>query len=305
MEITKSFQELSKNAVCYFLDYKIVSKSTVYEITKKFDPTKIKGLNFFVIHTCLRLEIYSFDGELDTKLPELARLTGKMAIRRLISLMCGTQSEIIGENEILDQVQKGIAKSLNNNLIDKENFSNLLEIIKYSEFLRSKHGINCGENYSSVGARIFSKFIKQDGKVLSVIGDGYMAEFFFKSLEHRANSQIYWVNRDIKKAEELHKNLKFLDKYKISHVLLSDCVDVLKKSDFIFAALKNTGGLFSDYTFGYPKAIVDVSYPSLFSENCNENFYSINNTFFEKYVKNPVKKSALLSCEKEMDLLLN
>lgn len=258
IDITKSFQELSENAVCYFLDYKIVSKSTVYNITKKFDPSQIKGTNFFVVHTCLRLEIYSFNGELDVELSELARLTGKMAIRRLISLMCGIQSEIIGENEILGQVKKGIAEKLEGNFIEKRKFLSLLDIIKYSEILRDKHAINCGENYSSVGARIFRKLIKDDNEILSVIGSGYMAEFFFKSLNPNIRSQIYWINRNIKKAEDIYQSLEFLKNYNIKHISIDDSVETLKKSDFIFAASKNMEGFYSGHMFDYPKAIVDV-----------------------------------------------
>ena len=143
--------------------------------------------------------------------------------------------------------------------------------------------------------------MKNNTGVISVIGSGYMAEYFLRRINFKNSKKFYWINRNTSKAKDLQKKFGFLNDYDIEHVCIDDCSDILKNSDFIFAATTNTASLFSGLILKKPKAIVDVSYPSLFSEYTNPNLYCINNTFFEKHVVSPVCKKDLLYSEKEID----
>lgn len=298
-------QSLIQDARCYFIDYRLVSKHTVYELTKEFSAKDIhSGGNFFVIHTCLRLEIYNFSGELNMPRGGFATLEGEMAIRRMLSLMVGTQSEIIGETEVLGQIKNAIANSAGLGLLAKNTFWDLLATIDLAENLRTEYNINCTENYSTIGAEIFDNLVSSDGEVLSVIGCGYMAEFFFRTLRKAKTSKIYWINRNVRKAKKIQKTIQPLDQCDIAHLSIDECRSALETSDFIFAAYKNGDQMFADCDVSKAKAVVDVSYPPLFADKCNRNFLSINNTFFERYVNHPVSKVSLLECEQKIDLLL-
>jgi glutamyl-tRNA reductase len=305
ISIDNTFQRLSANAVCYFIDYKTVSKKTVYQITSAIDPVSILDSDVFIVHTCLRLEIYSFRGELS--LPprlSLAKLSGPLAVRRLLSLMCGTQSEIVGEREIIGQVKKGIIESVQEGYMSRSIFWLLFDLIAYAEKLRSKYNVNSDENYSTVGADMFNRLITSHAPVISIIGSGYMAEYFLRKIDLHKAAKINWINRNVDKARALQRSYAFLDAYNINHISIANCELELQNSDFIFAATTNTDGLFGHCILRRPTAIVDVSYPPLFSEFVNDHFYCINNTFFERYISTPVLKTSLLAIEQKIDSLL-
>jgi glutamyl-tRNA reductase len=305
-QIKRAIDKLSKNVVCYFVDYKVFSKRSVYEISKDFKINNLINKNILIIHTCLRLEIYSFTGNLSFSNSNLfAEIKNKLAIRRLITLMCGMQSEIFGEKEILGQIEKSIVDSALEGFLKKDSFWHLLDLVKFAKFLRNKFKINCNENYSSVGINILNKLIKKENECISIIGDGYMSEFFFKKLDRKRPYKIFWINRNIEKAKKIQRGSDLLKKLQISHIDIKEGLKVLNQSDFVFAALKNSEGLFAGYQFNHPKAIVDVSYPPVFSDDCNKFFYSIENTFFEKYIKKPIKKIFLRSCESEIEEIIN
>lgn len=304
--IRQALRRLAAHARCHFLDHRSVAKRTVYNLKDEMLPKLPQQRNSFLVSTCLRLEFYDFNPvEAPSRtIPEFSAVAGKLAVRRLISLLAGMHSEIIGETEIFQQACDGIRRSLEANLFDRSVFWDLVEAIKYSAYLRGRHNLQCSENYSSVGAEMFNELMAGSPGIVAIIGSGYMAEHFMKAIRLQDARKIYWINRNVAKAKELEKSFAFLPRQTIHHVDLKDCREQLRECDFIFAAAANAGDVLAGQVFKHAKAIVDVSYPSLFSDYANPNLHSISNTYFEKYLRAPVEKSDMLHAEHELDQML-
>lgn len=296
---------LSKKAECYFLDYKLVSKQHIDKLGNATKPEEKTELQCFVISTCLRYEIYHFSDNLwgSKYKKEFAYASGKLCIKRLLSILCGLQSEIVPELEIFIQTGSTIYSAVISKKIDKKLFWDLYELLELAKDTRDKYGLNLKENYSTIGARLLSSKIDRPS-TLAIIGGGYMVESFWGKINLEKINRIIWVDRNIDKIKKLSKFLRLIPKVNISFKTFDEALPALKNADFIFAAIRYRGGLFKDIILPKTKCIIDVSYPSIFSTNCCDNFYTISNTYFEHLLDNPVPKNNILKAELLIDGLI-
>ncbi len=280
-----------------------MSKKTIHELNTKNGQFHNNIVGAFTLSTCLRQEIYSFGSQksIDDE-NYYACLSGKLALRRLITMACGLHSEIIGEKEIFLQLGNSMLFAYNQSLISKTLCKDLLNILYIADELRKKFSIQTDENYSTVGVSLMAS-LTNSNSTLCIIGSGYMAQVFIKNLKSIEYKKIIWISRDVDRLKKII-GLTNIDKNKVVYVEAKGAIKYIQEADLIFAATNNTDTPYHNKLFPKAKAIIDVSYPSLFSEGCNSNFISIQNTFFEKLINKPVDKTSILEVEKAIDELL-
>jgi len=290
------------NAKCYYLDHKLVSKAYINTLHNLIKLSNKQLKNTFVLNTCLRYEIYNFSkSELKFKdKSKFAFISGQLCLRRFMSLLCGLQSEIIGEKEIFLQARTALYDAAQNKRINKKLFWDINILFDFAERIRENKNLTQLENYSTIGADLLNKKIKH-ASIIAIIGGGYMAEIFFKNINKKNIKKLIWINRNPDKAKKIAKSINKIPIKLIEFCDFENCEQKLLDTDFIFSAVHNCGGIFSSIPIKKTKCIVDISYPTLFSNKVLCEFYSLNNTYFEKFIKNPKKKSLVLKVEKEID----
>ena len=302
-------QELSEleHMECYYLDYTIASKDAILAASRKLTGSGIfDGMHDAVrLRTCLRDEIYLFKPKKnfpvpDAPLTEYVHSTGKQCITRLLRLMVGLQSELDGEVEILTQVGSAFNEAASADLISATQFRAITKLILVARELRDTHSFYLKENYSTIGADLINKGMR-DGSVVGLIGSGYMMNSFMPSLKPHAVSRFVWVNRSKENAREVAKQYGLLQSVPITFHNIEDGKNALQECDYIFAAVLDCGGVYEDCEFINTQCIVDVSYPSLFASTVRGSIYSLRNTFFQKMLREPVSKESRRAVEADLE----
>ena len=199
----------------------------------------IKG--YIATETCLRVEMYlEITKKLDIE--ELrssfnAKSTlerqGKEAIKYLFEVICGLDSVIKGEDQVLAQIKKSYLAHLENK--KTSSFLNIIfnSAIEVGKKFRAKSKIT-EKNLSldSISVKfIKNKFGELDGKRIFVIGVGDLSQSILAILHKYDNCELIMTNRSNRKSIELKKvfnnveTAEFREKY-----------DVVEKSDIVISA---------------------------------------------------------------------
>lgn len=204
-----------------------------------FQSGEIAG--YTALETCLRVELYletadNFD--IDMFLHKMNAVNTKIykgteAVKHLLSVICGLDSVIKGEDQILSQIKKSYLEYMENGKT-----SALLNIIfnkavETGKKFRSISGIS-QKNLSldSIAVKfIKSKFFDLEDKNIFIIGVGELSQEILAILHKINNDKITMTNRSRKKSTEVQKlfhgvkTADFDEKYK-----------VVKESDIIISA---------------------------------------------------------------------
>ncbi len=301
-ERINALRRLSNSARCYYLDYKLVSKESIDKLHSSFNFEVATGSQSFFISTCLRYEMYHFlnDAQKVENNKTFASISGALCIRRLLAILCGLQSEIISEFEIFMQTGVAIYDAAAQKKISKKLFWDLYEILQIAQDIRNKYDLNVKENYSTVGARFLDLKIEHPATV-AIVGGGYMAESFLRNINQNKVKRIIWINRSVDKVKRLIKSFNLKSTISVFFQTFESAPSALQKADFVFVAARGCGGIFKGMVLSKAKCVVDVSYPALFSFECCKEFYTISNTYFERWVENPVPKETVLEVETVLD----
>lgn len=303
--------ELAKNISCNFIDARTTTKDYLKKtvLENKFDEIAIQP-NHFVVSTCLRYEVYSCGNEQKHEDPFLF-VTGLTCVRRLLSILVGLHSEIIGEKEILIQVSKSIDDSYTAGLINESTFQSLQKLIDVSKKIRKDCELNNNENYSTIAADIFVEHLSDyDNATVAIVGGGYMADKFFSSLLEVKSSvrikKIFWINRGTSRLSEYVNEISHWLDIDIEVLDLEEGRSVLRESDAIFSAISKSPKLYSNEKCKEGALIVDVSYPQVFDEkNNNINFITISNTDFNSLVKRGAVKANINLANSYIDNIMD
>lgn len=306
--ISNEIKELLPKINCYFIDHQTTSKEYVrrrleenYKLAQNFDSEHL------VISTCLRFEIYNL-GETRLNIENFYYAKGKLALRRLISLMCGLNSEIIGESEILKQINAAASTAYEEHNIGEGTYKAILNLISLSENIRKEYGITTNENYSTIGASLLEESINWKEKpTVLIIGGGYMANAFLQKINKKLEKLI-WANRSV---DKIKKQAETLESPNTENIIFSDLYESKKYFpivDAVFAAIGNSPNYFTigDIKKLNPNAtIVDVSYPAAFESTNERKIINISNTYFDKLNKCILPKEHLQLAQNRIDELLN
>lgn len=218
---------------------KFIRKGYKSIIEKYRDTDRISG--YVALETCLRVELYL---EITKKfeIEELKRefrsenvqiYSGDRAVEYILRVICGLESIIKGEDQILAQLRKAYFLHLENgktsallNII----FNNAIETGKK---FRSESRIN-EKNISldSIAVKfIKTKFDSLENKKIFIIGVGDLSQSILALLYKIENCELTMTNRSMHKSIEI---LKLFDGIKLAE--FNQKYDIVKESDIIISA---------------------------------------------------------------------
>lgn len=196
---------------------------------------------YVAVETCLRIELYldvsrEFEIERlkrDFRVEKMKDYEGTEAVHYLLRVICGLDSIIKGEDQILVQLKKAYFEAL-----DKETTSSFLNIIfnqaiETGKRFRAESRIN-EKNISldSIAVKfIKTKFESLEDKKVFVIGVGDLSQSILALLHKMNNCHLTMTNRSLKKSVELQK--VFPD---VQTAEFSEKYNIIKNMDIVISA---------------------------------------------------------------------
>lgn len=169
-----------------------------------------------LIQTCNRVEIL-VHGEADQLKKYLESLNrydflifeGSDAIKHLSELASGTQSMIIGEDQILGQLKNALILSEENNCTDSAVSACINTAVKLGVNIRCDTKINRGAVSIGSAAVLLAEELlgNLSGKNILVVGGGEMGKLVSKSLAEKNLRAIYVTNRTYENAVHLAEEI--------------------------------------------------------------------------------------------------
>lgn len=266
----------------------------------------IKG--YIATETCLRVEMYlEITEKLDIEelrsrfnAKSTLECRGKEAIKYLFEVICGLDSVIKGEDQVLAQIKKSYLAHLENK--KTSSFLNIIfnSAIEVGKKFRAESKIT-EKNLSldSISVKfIKNKFGELDGKRIFVIGVGDLSQSILAILHKYDNCNLIMTNRSNRKSIELKKvfnnveTAEFKEKY-----------DVVEKSDIVISATSaphlilekdKMGKILSD---GKKRFFLDLAVPrdieTSVGEASNTMLYHLDD-IWEEYNKNVKKRDKVV-----------
>ncbi|BBM53804.1 glutamyl-tRNA reductase [Leptotrichia wadei] len=218
---------------------KFVKEGYRHILGEYLEKRVIKG--YVAVETCLRIEFYldvsrKFEIERlkrDFRVEKMKDYEGTEAVHYLLRVICGLDSIIKGEDQILVQLKKAYFEAL-----DKETTSSFLNIIfnqaiETGKRFRAESRIN-EKNISldSIAVKfIKTKFESLEDKKVFVIGVGDLSQSILALLHKMNNCHLTMTNRSLKKSIELQK--VFPD---VQTAEFSEKYNIIKNMDIVISA---------------------------------------------------------------------
>ena len=218
---------------------KFVKEGYRHILGEYLEKRVIKG--YVAVETCLRIELYldvsrKFEIERlkrDFRVEKMKDYEGTEAVHYLLRVICGLDSIIKGEDQILVQLKKAYFEAL-----DKETTSSFLNIIfnqaiETGKRFRAESRIN-EKNISldSIAVKfIKTKFESLEDKKVFVIGVGDLSQSILALLHKMNNCHLTMTNRSLKKSVELQK--VFPD---VQTAEFSEKYNIIKNMDIVISA---------------------------------------------------------------------
>ncbi len=218
---------------------KFVKEGYRHILGEYLEKRVIKG--YVAVETCLRIELYldvsrEFEIERlkrDFRVEKMKDYEGTKAVHYLLRVICGLDSIIKGEDQILVQLKKAYFEAL-----DKETTSSFLNIIfnqaiETGKRFRAESRIN-EKNISldSIAVKfIKTKFESLEDKKVFVIGVGDLSQSILALLHKMNNCHLTMTNRSLKKSIELQK--VFPD---VQTAEFSEKYNIIKNMDIVISA---------------------------------------------------------------------
>ena len=218
---------------------KFVKEGYRHILGEYLEKRVIKG--YVAVETCLRVEIYldvSKEFEIERlkrefRVEKIKDYEGTEALHYLLRVICGLDSIIKGEDQILVQLKKAYFEAL-----DKETTSSFLNIIfnqaiETGKRFRAESRIN-EKNISldSIAVKfIKTKFESLEDKKVFVIGVGDLSQSILALLHKMNNCHLTMTNRSLKKSIELQK--VFPD---VQTAEFSEKYNIIKNMDIVISA---------------------------------------------------------------------
>ncbi len=160
----------------YLYNYDI--KSNSYN-NQEFDAFASNNFAFFKLKTCQRLMLVSYGAApgkflTNQKKPSHRHLTlkGSDAYQYILEVLCGLQSQLLGENEIVNQFKNSLSEYSQCPIKDR-NLSIILEkLLQDAKDIRTKYLSHIGQStYASIAKKLIGKTTSD----ILIIGTGHLA----------------------------------------------------------------------------------------------------------------------------------
>ena len=231
--------------------------------------------SFFILSTCNRSEIYLWSDRLiseveifcnvhgmdcDEIAPFLYVHTEQAAWRHLIRVGCGLDSQILGEPQILSQINSAVTNSAVSSNIDPEASSDIYKALRIIQNVRNDVGAHCvSEN---IADKVFNIIRKNEPafrkKRYLLIGTGKIAELFLPVLVREGLSPVVVSNKNYEKA------IEWANKLGGKAVRLNNLSALIHSADIVITATSSPHAvLHGEYFCGVQKPgfIFDLAVP--------------------------------------------
>lgn len=265
--------------------------------------------NFVLLNTCLRLEFY-YEGEIPKEFLENKNFyhkTGKEAILYLFRVVCGLDSIILGEEQILSQIKKSYVLSLEKLRTN----SSLNAIFNNAISLGKRFRFESKINSQSLSLEsIAFKFIKAHfpdylDKNFFILGIGDLSRDLLKIFQKEGIKKLSITNRTFHKIKEIEYD------YDIEAVDFKKKYEKIKESDIIITSTSaphliiEKKKLLEHIDDESEKCFIDLAVPRDIEEGIsnlkNINLYNLDD-LWEVYNENSEKRNKI---SKEYFYLLN
>lgn len=266
----------------------------------------IKG--YVAVETCLRIELYldvskKFEIESlkrDFRIDKMKDYKGAEAVNYLLRVICGLDSIIKGEDQILVQLKKAYFDALDKNVTSS--FLNIMfnQAIETGKRFRAESKIN-EKNISldSIAVKfIRTKFESLENKKIFVIGVGDLSQSILALLHKMNNCHLTMTNRSLRRSIELQKvypdvqTAEFNEKY-----------NVIKNMDIVISAtsaphlILETAKIQNILNDGKKRFFLDLAVPrdieTSIGEFENASLYHLED-IWDEYNKNVEKRDEIV-----------
>jgi glutamyl-tRNA synthetase len=302
--------DLSKRLNCWFVDHRSVGKDGVRRSLDEWRQEGRPDRTVLTLSTCLRHEFYYF-----ASMNGLARqsrgagyiqVQGVEAVRRLLRVCAGVDSELLGESEIMAQVEKAFSEVHNLRAEDREAFGEILSWVKDA---RNRTAFSTTSNYGNSAVNLVDGIVNWSSRpVVMLFGTGQVAVSIARSLSGKAR-RIVLVTRDRAKAEKFRRE-ELQGVFTVA-VTPSEAPRLFPLVDVLFTAIASERPIFTaEEVTAIPDdaVVVDLSYPSVFERAKEKNHFDLTNTDFSEFSShNPDlgrKRAIMMEINKYVDQLI-
>ena len=267
------------------VDHKIADVQSMENIAKEIDDLfwqlqeRYSIGEYIEISTCNRKEYYIHndyisedDDLLSHENQSIIIEYGQSAVMHLLRMTSGLESMIVGEDQILGQVQDAKHKAMKNRHCGRYLDAVFTKAIHVGQVVRNKTNINKGS--VSIGSAAIDLAEKHmgclDEKSVLVIGAGKMGKLVAKALAEKDLSAIFVANRTYYVAVDLAKDLGG------EAILFSDLEKYLATADLVISATSAPHPIITkkrilDIDMDYDNVMmVDIANPRDISEDVAE-----------------------------------
>ncbi len=254
----------------------------------------MNGAGAVIISTCNRVEMYLSYQESPGKLQELLRealseATGvqeedytkhlyeyadREAVTHLYRVVCGLDSLVVGEGQILGQVHDAYVNAQEYNMTDKIVSALFQRAFSVAKRARTDTSIGQGKvSISSVAVDLAeSIFGELTAKTVMVIGSGEMGQLTLKSLVSKGENEVIIVNRNVERAKET------AERFNGEPVALTDLKENLYRADIVISSTGAQGFILEKAHFEEalakrrqdPMFVIDIAVPRDVSPDVNK-----------------------------------
>lgn len=207
-----------------------------------------------ILSTCNRVEIYTDSDDEDLAIEEIKKMIslyheidisklssylyiykGIDAIRHLFSVACGLDSLILGETQILEQVNSSLIESENACFIDRPLKWIFDSAVSFAGSVRKDNKIFSGD--ISIGSIVVS-FLKErfgglKGRNILIIGTGKVTELVVRHLGKESPNATFIANRTFEKAKAMASQIN------ARAMRFNELRSFLAKADIIITATRS------------------------------------------------------------------
>lgn len=276
----------------------------------------------FILSTCNRIEIYGVTQnnrihttihsllsdlctlETTTLLEQGVYYSNKDAINHLLQVICGLDSQIIGENEIVSQIKKAYTQANHHYQTIGPILHKLLQkSFQIAKWIRTHTHINKGHtSIGTVATQLAVRIFENLEKVpILLIGAGEVAEITLQALINKGSRNITIANRTFLNAQ------KIAEKHKAQAILLDHIEEYLPFNQIVIGSSCTQKPILDKYRLEktlhshHSLFLIDLAIPRNFDPNCTERsntyLYDLDDlaTIANHHLKN--RQAELIHCK--------
>jgi glutamyl-tRNA reductase len=165
---------------CSYVDHTVLAPRRIGEVHDRLSRASVSVANKagMLLHTCLRVEVYSYDAEIAQSTHPLREhaivvSANRAARRRLTEIAAGVRSELLGEQFVLKQVESAAASLP----AEHELRSVVADVVSIARCVRREYGFAAESDYPDlVFSLLKQKCSLRQPATLLVVGSGMLAQ---------------------------------------------------------------------------------------------------------------------------------